>query len=165
MKFFHLQLSSFFFFKNKSGLKEATKRLCFLLVERRHGFNSLTSSPHTTAQTCEVQDVPGFPFLNPLASPCGRLRLPHLRAPQAPFRPRPAGRGTAKGWSPRGRGGEEDWPAPLAEEPSLLPEAASPTLRASQTSNPGFLPAVSGIRGTVPMPGSLLKRFRSLLHH
>ena len=65
-----------FFFKNKSGLKEATKRLCFLLVERRHGFNSLTSSPHTTAQTYGaagdrgVQDVPGFPLLNPLASPC-----------------------------------------------------------------------------------------------
>ena len=71
-----LFLLFFFFFKNKSGLKEATKRLCFLLVERRHGFNSLTSSPHTTAQTYGaagdrgVQDVPGFPLLNPLASPC-----------------------------------------------------------------------------------------------
>lgn len=74
-------------------LKEAVKRLCFLLAERREKFvNSLTSSSQTTAQTCGamgddrgVQDVPGFPRLTPLASPLQASRVPPPPSPPDPF--------------------------------------------------------------------------------
>nr|XP_020746249.1 uncharacterized protein LOC110135516 [Odocoileus virginianus texanus] len=98
--------------------------------------NSLTSSPHTTAQTCGasggdrgVQDLPGFPLLNPLASPCGRLWLPHLRSPGFPLLNPPA--------SPCGR----LW-LPHLRSPGfpLLNPLASPCgrLRLPHLRSPGF---------------------------
>lgn len=131
------------------------KRLCFLLPERREEFvNSLTSYS-------KLQPRPVGPPETTVVSRTSRgflsffPGLPLLRAPppQTPFRPLPAGRGTAKRSSPRAEEVVEFWPSRSAEEPSL----PSGSRFSNMSSFPNVKPRVTSpserYPRDVPMPG------------
>ena len=127
-----------FFLKKQIRFKKPRRGFVFFWL--KEGTGLIVSPPLPTPQPRPA----GPPETVVSKTSWGFLSI--LQLPRAPAPPPPSPPGPFQA-PPRG-GGEEDWPAPLAEEPSLLPEAASPTRRASQTSNPGFLPPGSGIRGT-----------------
>lgn len=94
---------------------------------------------------------PGRPGVSSPSSQGSPSSAPH--PPQTPFRPLPAGRGTAKRSSPRAEEVVEFWPSRLAEEPSL----PSGSRFSKMSSFPNVKPRVTSpserYPRDVPMPG------------